>query len=107
MATILPRRSISTRPSRYLLSTLRHPTITMLQCVGPIQQTMLLLREIHIRGFMADALRDHDPVVARGHYGLGEGIKARLDRHKGRWVEELSSCPTDGANLLIQKLDDP
>ncbi|GJY93377.1 reverse transcriptase domain-containing protein [Tanacetum coccineum] len=26
----------------------------------------------------------------RANRSLGEGIKARLDRHKGRWVEELS-----------------
>ncbi|GJR50329.1 reverse transcriptase domain-containing protein [Tanacetum coccineum] len=29
-------------------------------------------------------------LVERANRSLGEGIKARLDRHKGRWVEELS-----------------
>ncbi|GJX34137.1 reverse transcriptase domain-containing protein [Tanacetum coccineum] len=29
-------------------------------------------------------------MVERANRSLGEGIKARLDRHKGRWVEELS-----------------
>ncbi|GJV44394.1 reverse transcriptase domain-containing protein [Tanacetum coccineum] len=29
-------------------------------------------------------------LVERANQSLGEGIKARLDRHKGRWVEELS-----------------
>ncbi|GJV06615.1 reverse transcriptase domain-containing protein [Tanacetum coccineum] len=29
-------------------------------------------------------------LVERANRSLGEGIKARLDRHKGRWAEELS-----------------
>ncbi|GJR82807.1 reverse transcriptase domain-containing protein [Tanacetum coccineum] len=29
-------------------------------------------------------------LVERANRSLGKGIKARLDRHKGRWVEELS-----------------
>nr|GFB03512.1 reverse transcriptase domain-containing protein [Tanacetum cinerariifolium] len=29
-------------------------------------------------------------LVKRANRSLGEGIKARLDKHKGRWVEELS-----------------
>ncbi|GKF62818.1 reverse transcriptase domain-containing protein, partial [Tanacetum coccineum] len=29
-------------------------------------------------------------LVERANRSLGEGIKVRLDRHKGRWVEELS-----------------
>nr|GEW20822.1 reverse transcriptase domain-containing protein [Tanacetum cinerariifolium] len=29
-------------------------------------------------------------LVERANRSLGEGIKARLDKHKGRWVEELS-----------------
>jgi hypothetical protein len=29
-------------------------------------------------------------LVERANRSLGEGIKARLDRHKGKWVEELS-----------------
>jgi transposase InsO family protein len=29
-------------------------------------------------------------LVERANHSLGEGIKARLDKHKGRWVEELS-----------------
>ncbi|GJV82399.1 reverse transcriptase domain-containing protein [Tanacetum coccineum] len=29
-------------------------------------------------------------LVERANRSLGEGIKARLERHKGRWVEELS-----------------
>nr|GEY02041.1 reverse transcriptase domain-containing protein [Tanacetum cinerariifolium] len=28
--------------------------------------------------------------ASRANRSLGEGIKARLDKHKGRWVEELS-----------------
>jgi transposase InsO family protein len=29
-------------------------------------------------------------LVECANRSLGEGIKARLDKHKGRWVEELS-----------------
>lgn len=29
-------------------------------------------------------------LVDRANHSLGEGIKARLDKHKGRWVDELS-----------------
>ncbi|GJV86268.1 reverse transcriptase domain-containing protein [Tanacetum coccineum] len=38
----------------------------------------------HITGNQTNGL------VERANRSLGEGIKARLDRHKGRWVEELS-----------------
>ncbi|GJT42394.1 reverse transcriptase domain-containing protein [Tanacetum coccineum] len=42
-------------------------------------------------------------LVERANRSLGEGIKARLDRHKGRWVEELSHVFV-GHIALHQKL---
>nr|GEU40598.1 reverse transcriptase domain-containing protein [Tanacetum cinerariifolium] len=46
-------------------------------------------QEVSIGGSLSDRGRTNG-LVERVNRSLGEGIKARLDKHKGRWVEELS-----------------
>ncbi|GJS17754.1 reverse transcriptase domain-containing protein [Tanacetum coccineum] len=84
---------------RYTLNDVRIlQTKAMAPVVGPFSRHVL--REIHAvhavslhrtTFCVAKALRSWtNGLVERANRSLGEGIKAHLDRHKGRWVEELS-----------------
>ncbi|GKA93786.1 reverse transcriptase domain-containing protein [Tanacetum coccineum] len=57
-------------------------------CDNPFKD--LVLRISITQRFASVKHPQSNGLVKRTNRSLGEGIKARLDRHKGRWVEELS-----------------